>query len=432
MTKIVLNGAGSAEFTKELLADILGFEELAGSTIALFDVNSERLETAQAIARWTAGALGAPAKIETHADRRAALDGADHVISMIRVGGHEGLSLDFEIPGRHGVRQTMADTMGIGSIFRAICTIPALVELARDLHEVAPGAWLYNYTNPMAALVWAIYSGTAHQRVVGVCMSPENTAEQLAELVDVPFEEIAYLAAGINHQSWILRLERNGQNLYPRLTQIVRDDPDGLGRRVRVEIFKRFGYFPTESSEHNADLVPWFLPHEDEVRRFRIPVNEYLHRSQRNLGSYAETRRKLTAGEPLELERGPEYAPQIIHSIETGTRRMVYGNVRNGGLIDNLPEECCVEVPCLVDRAGVQPVRVGSLPVQLAALNRLYVNVCELTVRAALEERRDLVYQAALLDPNTAATLTVDEIVQVCDELIDAHDQLIPDGIRAG
>ena len=432
MTKIVLNGAGSAEFTKELLADILGFEELAGSTIALFDVNSERLETAQAIARWTAGALGAPAKIETHADRRAALDGADHVISMIRVGGHEGLRLDFEIPGRQGVRQTMADTMGIGSIFRAICTIPALVELARDLHEVAPGAWLYNYTNPMAALVWAIYSGTAHQRVVGVCMSPENTAEQLAELVDVPFEEIAYLAAGINHQSWILRLERNGQNLYPRLTQIVRDDPDGLGRRVRVEIFKRFGYFPTESSEHNADLVPWFLPHEDEVRRFRIPVNEYLHRSQRNLGSYAETRRKLTAGEPLELERGPEYAPQIIHSIETGTRRMVYGNVRNGGLIDNLPEECCVEVPCLVDRAGVQPVRVGSLPVQLAALNRLYLNVCELTVRAALEERRDLVYQAALLDPNTAATLTIDETVQVCDELIDAHGERIPEGIRAG
>jgi alpha-galactosidase len=432
MTKIVLNGAGSAEFTKELLADILGFEELAASTIALYDVNRERLETAEAIARWTAGALGAPATIEARADRRAALDGADHVISMIRVGGHEGLRLDFEIPGRHGVRQTMADTMGIGSIFRAICTIPALLELARDIHDVAPGAWLYNYTNPMAALVWAIYSGSAHQRVVGVCMSPENTAEQLAELVGVPYGEIAYLAAGINHQSWILRLEHNGQSLYPRLTQVVRDDPDGLGRRVRVEIFKRFGYFPTESSEHSADLVPWFLPHEDEVRRFRIPVNEYLHRSERNLGSYAETRRKLKAAEPLELERGPEYAPQIIHSIETGTRRMVYGNVRNGGLIDNLPEDCCVEVPCLVDRAGVQPVRVGSLPVQLAALNRLYLNVCELTVRAALEERRDLLYQAALLDPNTAATLTIDEIVQVCDELIDAHGELIPAGIRAG
>jgi alpha-galactosidase len=414
MTKIVLNGAGSVEFTKELLADILGFDELASSTIALFDVDGERLETAAAIARWTAGALGAPATIEPHLDRRAALDGADHVISMIRVGGHDGLRLDFEIPGRHGARQTMADTMGIGSIFRALCTIPALLDLARDLHEVAPGAWLYNYTNPMAALVWAIYSGTAHQRVVGVCMSAENTAQQLAELLNVPFAEIAYLAGGINHQSWILRLEHGGQDLYPRLRQIVRDDPDGLGRRVRMEMLKRFGYFPTESSEHNADLVPWFLPHEDQVRRFRIPVNEYLHRSERN------------------LERGPEYAPQIIHSIETGTPRMVYGNVRNGGSIDNLPDDCCTEVPCLVDRAGVHPTRVGSLPPQLAALNRLYLNVCELTVRAALEERRDLVYQAALLDPSTAATLPIDEIVHVCDELISAHGDLIPAGIRGG
>ncbi len=432
MTKIVLNGAGSVEFTKELLADILGFDELAGSTIALFDVDGGRLETAAAIARWTAGALGAPATIEPHRDRRAALEGADHVISMIRVGGHDALRRDFEIPGRHGVRQAMADTMGIGSIFRALCTIPALLDLARDLQEVAPGAWLYNYTNPMAALVWAIYSGTAHQRVVGVCMSPENTAQQLAELLNVPFAEIAYLAGGINHQSWILRLEHGGQDLYPRLRQIVQDDPDGLGRRVRMEMLNRFGYFPTESSEHNADLVPWFLPHEDQVRRFRIPVNEYLHRSERNLGSYAETRRKLEAGESLGLERGPEYAPQIIHSIETGTPRMVYGNVRNGGSIDNLPDDCCAEVPCLVDRAGVQPTRVGSLPPQLAALNRLYLNVCELTVRAALEERRDLVYQAALLDPSTAATLSIDEIVHVCDELIGAHGDLIPAGIRGG
>ena len=229
MAKIVFNGAGSVEFTKELLADILGFEELAGCTIALFDVNGERLETAAAIARWTVAALGVPATIEPHRDRRAALDGADHVISMIRVGGHEGLKLDFEIPGRHGVRQTMADTMGIGSIFRALCTIPALLELGRDLQEVAPGAWLYNYTNPMAALVWAIYSGTAHQRVVGVCMSPENTAQQLAELVDVPFEEIAYLAAGINHQSWILRLERMGRTSIHGFGRSSRTTPTGSG-----------------------------------------------------------------------------------------------------------------------------------------------------------------------------------------------------------
>src|SRR5262249_53195992 len=196
------------------------------------EATGEREDTGEAAARGPGGALEAPATIEPYLDRRAALEGADHVISMIRVGGHEGLRLDFEIPGRHGVRQTMADTMGVGSIFRALCTIPALLDLARDLHEVAPDAWLYNYTNPMAALIWATYAGTAHQRVVGLCMSPENTAQELAELAGVPFGEIAYLAGGINHQSWILRLEHDGQDLYPRLRQIAADDPDGLGQRV--------------------------------------------------------------------------------------------------------------------------------------------------------------------------------------------------------
>ena len=202
-SKIVLNGAGSAEFTKELLADILGFEELADVTIALHDVNAERLQTAEAIARWTADALGAPARIESHLDRRAALDGADHVISMIRVGGHEGLALDFRVPARHGIRQAMADTLGIGSIFRALCTIPSLLALGKDISELCPQAWLYNYTNPMAALVWSIYEGTAHRRVVGVCMSAQNTAEQLAELVGVPFDEVSWLTAGMNHQAWL-------------------------------------------------------------------------------------------------------------------------------------------------------------------------------------------------------------------------------------
>lgn len=430
--KIVLNGAGSAEFTKELLADILGFEELADVTIALHDVNAERLQTAEAIARWTADALGAPARIESHLDRRAALDGADHVISMIRVGGHEGLALDFRIPARHGIRQAMADTLGIGSIFRALCTIPSLLALGTDMSALCPQAWLYNYTNPMAALVWAIYSGTPHRRVVGVCMSAQNTAEQLSELIGVPFDEVSWLTAGMNHQAWLLRFEREGRDLYPLLDEAIARDPDGLGRRVRVEIYRRFGLFPSESSEHNADLVPWFLPHEDEIERFRIPVEEYLHRSERNLGAYEEVRRKLAAGESLGIDRGPEYAPQIIHSMETGTPRTVYGNVRNDSCIQNLPEDACVEVPCLVDRAGVQPTSVGALPPGPAALNRLYVNVCELTVRAALEGSRALVYQAALVDPATAAALSTDRIVEVCDELIEAHAEHLPEAIVRG
>jgi alpha-galactosidase len=431
-SKIVLNGAGSAEFTKELLADILGFEELADVTIALHDVNAERLQTAEAIARWTADALGAPAQIESHLDRRAALDGADHVISMIRVGGHEGLALDFHVPARHGIRQAMADTLGIGSIFRALCTIPSLLALGTDMSEVCPEAWLYNYTNPMAALVWSIYSGTPHRRVVGVCMSAQNTAEQLSQLVGVPFDEVSWLTAGMNHQAWLLRFERGGRDLYPLLDEAIDRDPDGLGRRVRVEIYRRFGLFPSESSEHNADLVPWFLPHDDQIERFRIPVDEYLHRSERNLGAYEEVRRKLAAGESLGIDRGPEYAPQIIHSMEAGTPRTVYGNVRNDGCIQNLPEDACVEVPCLVDRAGVQPTSVGSLPPGPVALNRLYVNVCELTVRAALEGSRALVYQAALVDPATAATLTTEQIVDVCDELIEAHAEHLPEAIVRG
>jgi alpha-galactosidase len=430
--KIVLNGAGSAEFTKDLLADILGFEELAGATIALHDVSPDRLQTAETIARWTAGALGARPRIEAHPDRRAALEGADHVISMIRVGGHEGLRLDFEVPARHGVRQAMADTLGVGAIFRALCTIPSLLALGRDMAEICPNAWLYDYTNPMAALVWSVYAGTPHRRVVGVCMSAQNTAEQLSEIVGVPFEQVRWLTAGMNHQAWLLRFESAGRDLYPLLDEAIERDPEGLGRRARVEIYRRFGLFPSESSEHNADLVPWFMPHEEEVERLRIPVNEYLHRSERNLGAYEEVRRKLAAGEPLGIERGLEYAPQIVHSIETGTPRTVYANVRNAGCVSNLPDDACVEVPCLIDGAGVQPTSVGELPPGPAALNRLYVNVCELTVRAAIEGSRERVYQAALLDPATAAALSLDEIVRVCDELVEAHASRLPEGIVAG
>ncbi|MGZ4108351.1 MAG: alpha-galactosidase [Actinomycetota bacterium] len=430
--KVVLNGAGSAEFTKELLGDLLGFPELAGSTIALHDVNPDRLATGEAIARATLQALGTKARIETHTDRRAALDGADHVISMIRVGGHEGLRLDFDIPARHGMRQAMADTLGVGAIFRALCTIPSLLALGNDMTEVCPDAWLYDYTNPMAALVWSVYAGTPHRRVAGVCMSAQNTAEQLSEIVGVPFEEVSWLTAGMNHQAWLLRFERDGHDLYEDLDAAIERDPEGLGRRVRVEIYKRFGVFPSESSEHNADLVPWFLSHPDEVERYRIPVNEYLHRSERGVAKYEDLRRSLEAGEPFEVEFGPEYAPQIIHSIETGTPRTVYANVRNGGCISNLGDDVCVEVPCLIDRAGVQPTSVGALPPGPLALNRLYASVCELTVRAALEGSREHIYQAAMLDPLTAASLSIDEIVAVCDELIEAHADYLPNGIVKG
>ena len=429
MTRIAFIGAGSVEFTRDLLGDILTFPELASATISLHDIDQERLDAAEAMARWTSRELGAPATIEAHLDRRAAVDGADHVINMIQVGGHAATLIDFEVPKRHGLRQTIADTLGIGGIFRALRTIPVMRGLAADMAELCPDAWLLNYTNPMAMLCWATYAGTPVSRIVGLCHSVQWTTRGLAELVGVPYDEVTYLGAGVNHQAWILRFERDGEDLYPRLDAAIDRDPE-LRRRVRVELYRRFGYFPTESSEHSAEYLPWFLRSDDMIERFRVPVDEYVRRSEENLELYDEMRRKLAAGEPFEIERSLEYASLIIHAMASGEPQVIYGNVANDGLIANLPAGACVEVPCLVDRNGVQPTAVGPLPPQLAALNRTFLNVCELTVRAALEERREHVYHAALLDPNAAATLSPEAIHALVDDLIAAHGDALPAGIR--
>jgi alpha-galactosidase len=431
MTRIAFIGAGSVEFTRNLLGDILTFPELADCTIALHDIDPERLEAGAAMARWTAGELGAPATIEAHLDRRAALDGCDHVVNMIQVGGHEATLIDFAVPKRHGLRQTIGDTLGIGGIFRALRTIPVMQAIAADMAELCPQAWLLNYTNPMAMLCWATYAGTPVSRVVGLCHSVQNTTHELAELVGVPYDEVSYLGAGVNHQAWILQFERDGQDLYPLLDAAIAGDPE-LRRRVRVEIYRRFGRFPTESSEHSAEYLPFFLRDDAMIEQFRVPVDEYVRRSEENLEQYAEMRRMLAAGEPFEIERSLEYASLIIHSQLTGQERTIYGNVRNDGLITNLPDGACVEVPCLVDGDGLRPVAVGALPPQLAALNRTFLNVCELTVRAALEGSREHVYHAALLDPNAAGTLSPQAIVEMVDELIEAHGAALPAGIAPG
>jgi len=430
MPRIAFVGAGSVEFTRDLLGDILSFPELADATIALHDIDPERLGTAEAMARWTIRELGAPASIEAHLDRRAALDGCDHVVNMVQVGGHAATLVDFEVPRRHGLRQTIGDTLGIGGIFRALRTIPVMQGLASDMAELCPEAWLLNYTNPMAMLCWATYEGTPVKRVVGLCHSVQHTTRELAELVSVPYEEVTFLGAGVNHQSWILRLERDGHDLYPLLDAAIDRDP-GLARRVRVEIYRRFGRFPTESSEHSSEYLPYFLRSDEMIEQFRVPVDEYVRRSEENLELYEEMRRMLAAGERFEIERSLEYASLIIHSMATGEPRSIYGNVRNDGLISNLPDGCCVEVPCLVDRNGVQPTAVGALPPQLAALNRTFVNVCELTVRAALEGSREHVYHAALLDPNAAGTLSPGSICALVDDMIDAHGSALPPGIAA-
>jgi alpha-galactosidase len=428
--KISFVGAGSVEFTGMLVADILRYPELRDVTISLHDIERERLETAERVARVTADQLGAAPRIESHLERRPALERADYVINMVQVGGHAATVIDHEIPARYGVRQTIGDTLGIGGIFRALRTIPVMHGIAGDLEEVCADAWLLNYTNPMAMLCWATYAGTPHERVIGLCHSVQNTTAQLAELVGVPLEEVTFLGAGVNHQAFILRFERDGENLYPLLDEAIERDPELL-RRVRMEMYRRLGYFPTESSEHSAEYLPWFMRDDDAIEHYRLWVGEYVTRSEENIAEYERTREALRASRPLELEPSNEYAPEIIHSIETGVDRVIYGNVRNDGLIDNLPAGCCVEVPCRVDGSGVHPVRVGELPPQLAALNRTYLNVCELTVRAALEGRPDFVRHAAMLDPNTAASLSLDAIWALCDELTVAHGDALPRELRS-
>jgi len=428
--KITFIGAGSVEFTGMLLGDILAYPELQGATISLHDIDPERLEVATGVARAIAADLGAAPEIEGHADRRAALEDADYAINMIQVGGHAATVADHEIPAKYGLRQTIGDTLGVGGVFRALRTIPVMEGIAADMAAVCPDAWLLNYTNPMAILCQATYMGTPLKKIVGLCHSVHNTGEELAELVGVPFEEVTFNAAGVNHQAFVLRFERDGEDLYPRLDAAIERDPE-LRRRVRVEIYRRMGYFPTESSEHGSEYLSWFLRDEAQVERFRLWVSEYASRSEENLDEYEKTKAALAGGGPLEHEEpSNEYAPQIIHSIETGTPRVVYGNVHNAGLIDNLPADACVEVPCLVDGTGVNPVRIGSLPPQLAALNRTFLNVADLTVRAALEGRPDRVRQAVLLDPNASSTLTPDAIWEMCDELTAAHGDLIPAALR--
>ncbi len=429
MVRIAFIGAGSVVFTKNLLGDILSFPELGDVEIALHDIDADRLTTAEAMARYVAGERGASPAITAHADRRAALDGADYVLNMVQIGGHEATLLDFEIPARYGVRQSIADTLGIGGIFRTLRTADHMLALGREMAELCPSAWLLNYTNPMAMLCWLVYGGTPTQNVVGLCHSVQFTTEDLAELVGVPADEVTFLAAGLNHQAFILRFERDGEDLYPLLDARIASDPE-LQRRVRVQLYRRLRYFPTESSEHAAEYVPWFMRHDDQIEQHRIPVDEYIRRSEENLVEYERVKGILGRGEAMPVERSNEYAATIIHSMETGQPSVIYGNVRNTGLLPGLPRDCCVEVPCLVDGTGLHPVAVPGYPPELAALNRTFENVVELTVRAVLEGRPELVRQAAMLDPNTAATLTLDEIDALCDELTRAHGNALPESLR--
>ncbi|MUL83021.1 MULTISPECIES: alpha-galactosidase [unclassified Mycolicibacterium] len=428
---IVIVGAGSVEFTRELLGDILSFPELGSVRVVLHDIDAERLATAEAITRATARAAGAKPEVVATTDRRRALDGADYVINVIQVGMHEATLRDFEIPATYGLNQTIGDTIGIGGIFRGLRTFPVLAAIARDMEQVCPDAWLLNYTNPMAMNVTFLHHIAPRLKVLGLCHSVYWTMVGLCELIDVPYDEVSYWSAGVNHQAWVLRWERGGQNLYPLLDQRIASDPE-LRRRVRVDMYRRLGYYPTETSEHSSEYVPWYLRHPGELDRLRINVGEYVSISEANLAEYQRVRAELAGTETLPIDTGStEYAPQVIHSLETGTTRVISANVANDGLIANLPDGVAVEVPTVLDALGAHPMKVGDLPPQCAALNRSFLGPVDLTVRAAVDGDPRLVRAAAMVDPNTAATLTVEQIWALCDELTAAHGDLLPESLRS-
>lgn len=427
MARIAFLGAGSAVFTRQLLVDILRYDDLPELEIALQDIDADRLEIARGTAEHVAQRLGKNIRVTASLDRREVLEGAVAVVIMVQVGGIEGTRIDLEIPARYGLRQTIGDTTGVGGVFRGLRTFPVISEIARDVRELCPDAWVLNYTNPMTLNVWWWSVVAPEIKVAGLCHSVYWTAYGLNELIGVPFEGTEFSAAGVNHQAWLTEWSRDGQSLYPLLDAKIAEDPE-LERRVRVAMYRAIGYYPTETSEHSSEYLPWFLRSDEQIAKFRLEPLEYLGISERNVAEVDEVRSQLAAGLPLELpeEGAAEYAPQIIHSLLTGTERKIHVNTVNNGLIDNLPQGAVVEVPALTNGLGVHPQKVGSIPTAGAALNRTMLSVAELTIQAALEGDPRAVRQAVLVDGNASSTLTPEQIWAMCDEMTAAHRAFLP------
>jgi alpha-galactosidase len=429
--KIAMIGAGSVVFVKNLLTDILSSPELGSATIALHDIDPERLDTGVIMARWTATQLRVKPRIEAHQDRRECLRGADFVINMVLIGGIRPIAAEFEIPAKFGLRQTVADTVGIGGIFRGLRTIPFMLQLCQEMAELCPRALLLNYTNPMSILTWAVYKAFPNQQVVGLCHNVQNTVEDLSRYLKVSQDRLSYDCAGINHMTWFLRLEVDGQDAYPALRAAMEDPQIYDQDRVRFELFRQFGRFVSESSRHSAEYAPYFIKNEDEVKKYLVPVDDLKHKIVRRLGEFQETRRRLLANEGFEIKKSNEFGASIIRAKLTNQPTLIYGNVRNTGLIENLPDDCCVEVPVVIDGNGLRPCYAGALPLELAAHCAPHVFVQGLTVDAALTGDRDLLYRAALLDRNASAMLSIDQIRQIVDELVAYHGDSLPEGLRS-
>lgn len=426
--KITLIGAGSTVFAKNIIGDVLALPELAGCTISLFDIDPERLDTSRIVAGKLAAASNSGATVLASLDRREALKDSDFAITMIQVGGYKPSTvIDFEIPKKYGLRQTIADTLGIGGIMRGLRTIPVLIDIVRDIEDVCPDALFLNYVNPMAMNCWAI-SRVSDIPTVGLCHSVQGTAGELARDINVPVDEINYTCAGINHMAFYQTFERDGVDLYPEIRKVLDEGRVPEWNRVRYEIFKRTGYFVTESSEHFSEYVPWFIKRDrpDLIEEFNIPLDEYPRRCETQIARWETMREEYEGDTPIAHSPSMEYAAKIVLGKVTGQPQVIYGNVPNRGLISNLPEGACVEVPVLVDRNGLQPTTIGALPPHLAALMQTNINVQALTVEAAITGKREHIYHAAMLDPHTAAELSLDQIWHLVDDLIEAHGEYLP------
>lgn len=438
MPKITFMGAGSTVFARNVLGDCMCSPVLCESEIALYDIDGERLKDSEIILNAiNQNVNGGKAKIKCYLgveNRKEALRGADFVVDAIQVGLYDPCTIiDFEVPKKYGLRQTIADTLGIGGIMRGLRTIPVLKGFAEDMEEVCPNAWFLNYTNPMAILSGYMQRYT-NVKTVGLCHSVQVCSQDLLKGLGMEdkLEGRKEKIAGINHMAWLLELyDKDGNDLYPEIRKraLHRLETEKFNDMVRYEYIHRLGYYCTESSEHNAEYNPFFIKNQypELIEKYNIPLDEYPRRCINQIKNWKEERDSILADGKITHERSREYASYIMEAITTGNPYKIGGNVLNTGLIDNLPADACVEVSCLVDNMGVHPTHVGRLPVQLAGMNMTNINAQLMTIEAAVTRKREDIYRAAMLEPHTAAELSIDDIVSMCDELIEAHGDYMKD-----
>ena len=435
MAKIVLIGAGSRVFASRLITDVLACPELGDSTITLMDITQEPLELAATFAKKLVEQNKLNTRIESTMDRRAALDGANYVFAAIMIGGGRLGGIDREITLKHGLDQGDISTQGPCAIFASLRHVPLMLDICRDMEELCPDAWFLDYTDPLPPICWAINDYTPIKHV-GLCHSIQGTSAELAKYIGAPYNEVSYKVAGINHMAWFLEFAWRGKDAYPLLREKFKDPAVYSGPKAayngpdiaRAELFKAFGYYVTESSKHVSTYVPYFRKRPQDIEKYKQDSGAVYLNNMKRFTSISQERneeltRQIYSDYKFPLDRSYEYGSFIIQSIETGVPVEVYGNVKNTGLITNLPEGCCVEVPCMVDKEGVHPCYIGDLPPQLAALNRANVSVQELTVKGIVEKDKNKIFQAILLDPLTGAVLTIDEIHEMVDELFEANKE---------